>query len=236
MSTKYIFKNMGNGYAVPTGEAEVNGVRTVVPQALDAGRTLVTHDQIARNGGILLPGDQDYKDQVQLANTSLKKKQAGTRIRITCPATKKHVVYLGISQRALDLLPPATAAEILAEPQDGLVTVNGDIKSPFKFIEHAIDYHGGITLKNMIIVAHHDAQPITPPEVQTHNHLWQRINGPGDNWFYNTPENQDTKEKKHDFRGKIVTCDGYTFLRLQVNPLEDIEFIIDTEMIIQTNL
>ena len=233
---KIIFKNIGNGVAVRTGQKEVNGL--VVSDNTPAGANLavVKVEDVLRFGHVLIQGEQDYKDQTQLANTSLKKKQAGTRIRVTCALGKRHVLYLGISQRALDLLPPAVSAAIALEPVDGTVTVNGDIKSPLKFIEHAIDYHNGITLKNILIVAHHDAQPIMPPEVQTYNHLWQRINNPGDTWFYKVPENSDTKEKKFDFRNNIVTLDGYTFLRLEVKPLEDIEFIIDTEMVIQTNL
>jgi hypothetical protein len=236
-----LFKNIGNGHAVPTGEMEVNGVRMKIEGVSGMGKTLLTHEEILARGGIILQGEQDYKDQTQLANTSAKKKQAGTRIRVNCAANsgeKKYIMYLGISGRALDLLPAATVTAMNAElaANEGVVTVNGDIKNPLKFIEHAIDYHGGITLKNILLVAHHNAQPATPPEVQTHNHLWQRINAPGDNWFYKVPENQDTKEKKFDFAGKLVTLDGYTFLRLEVNKGEIIEFIIDTEMVIQTNL
>jgi hypothetical protein len=237
---KIIFTNMGNNVAVRSGKKEVNGVVVNDAEATGKNLSLVKVEDVLRTGNILVQGEQDFQAQTQLANTAVRKKAAECRMRVNCLANdtgKKTIFYIGIHEWAYDLMPSGEATVIDDElaANQGTVTFTGDIPS-LKYFEWAIDTQGGVTIKNITVVAHHDGTPTVPMEKFHYNHLYQRQRLPGDKMQFPIPENSDNKEKKFPFPGSLISLDGQTFLRIEVQKGEDIEFIFETEIIQRANL
>lgn len=238
MAEKVIFKNIGNNLAVRSGKKEVNGVITddVIP--VGSPLAAVRIQDVLQLGHIVIQGEQDYQQQMQLPGTALRKKAAECRMRIDCTENetgKKTVLYIGLNTWAAELVDIAGDIEDEVALNQGKVTFTGDIKT-LKYFEWAIDTHGGAAISDILVIAHHDGTPKKPMEKFHYNHLWQRVPMPGDVMHFKHPENSDTKEKKFPFTGSTVTFDGNTLLRIEVNKGEDIEFIFNSEIIQRANL